>query len=141
MTGGYDDTDNESDDAYEAAFETHRAALYDLLVAYADEHDLSDGFLALLASDIGLSLRMIAYASETEKPSVGGLRLDLDRFARELGESVRDAKKHAADFIAEAKAAREEEEGEEDDDDEDLGTDEGEPDEGGPDETPDDRRS
>ncbi|MCK0209552.1 hypothetical protein MWN33_16085 [Starkeya koreensis] len=127
MAGGYDDREEVSDEAYEEAFETHRTALYDLLVAYADEHELSDGFLALLASDIGLSLRMIAYASETEKPSIGGLRLDLDRFARELGESVRDAKKHAAEFIAEARAAREEEEAEDDEDDEDGDTGNGEP--------------
>lgn len=113
MTSGYDNPDEETDEAYDAAFEAHRTALYDMLMTYADEHDLSDGFLSLLASDIGLSLRMVAYASETEKPSVGGLRLDLDRFARELGESVRDAKKYAAEFIAEAKAARESEDAEE----------------------------
>lgn len=111
---GYDDEDipgdEMSDDAYEAAYEQHRNALYEMLIAYADKEDLSDGFMAQLASDLGLSLRMIAYASETEKPSVGGLRLDLDRFARELGESVREAKKGAAEFIAEAKAAREEDE-------------------------------
>ncbi len=86
-------------------------------MAYADEHDLGDAFLADLVSDLGLSLRMVAYAAETEKPSVGGLRLDLDRYVRELGDSVREAKKHAADFIAEAKAAREEE-----DDEDDAGT-------------------
>ncbi|MBS9476098.1 hypothetical protein [Ancylobacter radicis] len=101
---------DESDEAYDAAFETHRAALYEQLLTYADEHDLSDGFIADLVSDLGLSLRMVAYAAETEKPSVGGLRLDLDRYARELGEAVRDAKKYAADFIAEAKATREREE-------------------------------
>ena len=108
--------EDESDEAYEEAYDTHRGALYEQLMTYADEHDLGDGFLADLVSDLGLSLRMVAYAAETEKPSVGGLRLDLDRYVRELGDSVREAKKHAADFIAEAKAAREEEEeGDEDD--------------------------
>ena len=114
MTGEFDRADEESDEAFDAAYETHRTALYDMLIDYAEKHDLSDGFISMLASDIGLSLRMVAYASETEKPSVGGLRLDLDRFSRELGESVRDAKKYAAEFIAEAKAAREEEQAEDD---------------------------
>ncbi len=107
MAGSYDEPQDDTDDGYDAAFDQHRAALYDMLMEYADEHDLSDSFMAVLASDIGLSLRMVAYASETEKPSVGGLRLDLDRYTRELGDSVRDAKKYAAEFIAEAKAAQE----------------------------------
>ncbi len=109
--------DDESDAAYDEAFDAHRTALYEQLLAYADEHDLSDGFIADLVADLSLSLRMVAYASETEKPSVGGLRLDLDRYARELGEAVREAKKHGADFIAEAKAAREREEAEGEDQD------------------------
>ncbi len=98
----------ESDDDFEAAYETHRGGIYEVLIAYADEHDLSDGFLAHIVSDVGLSLRMVAYASETDAPSATGLKLDLDRFAKELGDSVRDAKKDAAEFIAEAKLAREE---------------------------------
>ncbi|MFD2142249.1 hypothetical protein [Ancylobacter oerskovii] len=97
----------DGEDGYDEAYESHRAALWDMLMAYADEHDLADGFLSDLVSDLGLSLRMVAYAAETERPSVGGLRLDLDRYARELGESVREAKKGASEFIAEAKAARE----------------------------------
>ncbi|GLK71172.1 hypothetical protein KHC23_10380 [Ancylobacter dichloromethanicus] len=124
MAGSHND--DETDDAYDAAFDQHRAALYDMLMDYADTHELSDSFMAVLASDIGLSLRMVAYAAETEKPSVGGLRLDLDRYARELGDSVRDAKKYAAEFIAEAKAAQEADEEEDDDEDED-GAAEGEP--------------
>ena len=102
----------DGDEGYDEAYDAHRAALWDMLMAYADEHDLADGFLSDLVSDLGLSLRMVAYAAETEKPSVGGLRLDLDRYAREMGESVREAKKGAATFIAEAKAARESEEAE-----------------------------
>ncbi|TCK28609.1 hypothetical protein EV667_2618 [Ancylobacter aquaticus] len=116
-----DNPEDEADEGYDAAFDQHRAALYDMLMEYADDHDLSDGFMAVLASDIGLSLRMVAYAAETEKPSVGGLRVDLDRYARELGDSVRDAKKYAAEFIAEAKAAQE---GDEDEDEDATGPDE-----------------
>jgi len=107
----------ESDDDFEAAYETHRGGIYEVLVAYADEHDLSDGFLAHIVSDVGLSLRMVAYASETDAPSATGLKLDLDRFAKELGDSVRDAKKDAAEFIAEAKQSRDEQADGEDADD------------------------
>ena len=96
--------DENAPGVYEEAFETHRAALYDQLLAYAEAHDLSDGFMADLVSDLGLSLRMVAYVTETEKPSVGGLRLDLDRFTREMGDAVRDAKRNGAEFIASATA-------------------------------------
>lgn len=135
--------EDENDEGYDAAFDQHRAALYDMLMEYADDHDLSDGFMAVLASDIGLSLRMVAYASETEKPSVGGLRLDLDRYARELGDSVRDAKKYAAEFIAEAKAAQEADDAEddEDEDEDDTGPDEDGSDRNDPDGDPKSRPS
>lgn len=108
FTGNLPDDDN-----YDEVYETHRSALWDMLMDYGEKHDLADGFLADIVSDMGLSLRMVAYAAETEKPSVGGLRLDLDRYVREIGEFVRDAKKGAAEFIAETKAARAEEEAEE----------------------------
>ncbi|WP_051661381.1 hypothetical protein [Bosea sp. 117] len=107
---GGDDPEDEGLDDFEEVYESHRLAIYDMILAYGDDQDLSDGFLSQLISDIGLSLRMVAYASETEKPSVGGLRLDLDRYTRELGDSVREAKKGAAEFIAEARQAREDEE-------------------------------
>lgn len=102
--------EDENLDEYEEAYERHRVDLYEMLIAYADEHDLGDGFLAQLVSDIGVSMRMVAYVAETEKPSVGGLRLDLDRFTREIGDAVREAKKGAAEFIADARRAQEEEE-------------------------------
>lgn len=107
---GNDIPGNEPDvelDDYDAAYELHREKLWDLVMAYADEHELADGFLADLVTDFAVSLRMIAYAQETEKPSVGGLRLDLDRYGREVAEQIREAKKGAGEFIAETKAARE----------------------------------
>ena len=102
--------DDENLDEFEEAYERHRIALYEMIIAYADEHDLGDGFLAQLVSDIGISMRMVAYVAETEKPSVGGLRLDLDRFTREIGDAVREAKKGAAEFIADARRAQAEDE-------------------------------
>lgn len=98
--------EEESDEAYEAAYEAHRSALYEAILAYADEHELNDGFLAQILTDLGLSFRMASYAEETDKPSVGGLRLELDRYVREIGENVRDAKKYAAEFITEVRSGR-----------------------------------
>lgn len=106
---GDDVPEDENVDEYEEAYERHRVDLYEMLIAYADEHDLGDGFLAQIIADIGVSMRMVAYVAETEKPSVGGLRLDLDRFSRELGDAVREAKKGASEFIEDARRAQAEE--------------------------------
>ncbi|MFK8250953.1 hypothetical protein [Ancylobacter terrae] len=106
---GDDVPEDENLDEYEEAYERHRVDLYEMMIAYADEHDLGDGFLAQIIADIGVSMRMVAYVAETEKPSVGGLRLDLDRFSRELGDAVREAKKGAAEFIEDARKAQAEE--------------------------------
>jgi hypothetical protein len=38
------------------------------------------------------------------KPSVGGLKLDLDRFGRAADDLIRDMKKDANEFIEDAKA-------------------------------------
>ena len=51
-------------------------------------------------------MRMAAYGGGVEQPSVAGLKLDLDRFRRELDEGVRAAKKDAEAFIEEAKRVR-----------------------------------
>ncbi len=42
---------------------------------------------------------MEAYAIDVEKPSVAGLKLDLDRLQRQVDELVREAKKGAEDYI------------------------------------------
>jgi hypothetical protein len=48
---------------------------------------------------------MFDYVMSTEKPSGSGLKLDLDRYRRDVDESVRAAKKGADDFVAKAKEA------------------------------------
>lgn len=105
MTSQTDDFD-EDDQAAIEELDRHGMALHKLVQDYMDAHDLSDEMTSLLLLNISVRMRMVAYALETEKPSASGLKLDLDRFRREIDECVRAAKKDADAFIAEAKVAR-----------------------------------
>ncbi len=67
---------------------------------------------SLILLDISVRMRMVGYALETEKPSGSGLKLDLDRFMREIDDCIRTAKKNADQFIVEAKTLRAEAENE-----------------------------
>lgn len=105
MTSQTDDFDGDDQAAIEE-LDRHGMALHKLVQDYMDAHDLSDEMTSLLLLNISVRMRMVAYALETEKPSASGLKLDLDRFRREIDECVRAAKKDADAFIAEAKVAR-----------------------------------
>jgi hypothetical protein len=54
-----------------------------------------------------IRMRMIGYALETEQPSGSGLKMELDRFRREIDDAMRAAKKGAEEFIEEAMVLRE----------------------------------
>jgi len=101
-----DDFDEDVEGAVDE-LDQHGMALHQLIQDYVDEHDLSDELTALILFNISVRMRMIGYALQTEKPSGSGLKLDLDRFRREVDECIRAAKKEADHFIVEAKAARE----------------------------------
>jgi hypothetical protein len=95
----------------------HGLALHELIQDYLDEHDLSDSLGSLILFSITMRMRMIGYAMETEKPSASGLKMDLDRFKRDIDEGLRTAKKSAEEFIEEALVLRSEMEAEEEHDD------------------------
>jgi hypothetical protein len=118
MNSQNDDFDEETEVAIDE-LDRHGIALHQLIQDYMDEHDLSDQITSLMLLDISVRMRMVGYALETEKPSASGLKLDLDRFRREIDDYIRAAKKSADRFIAEAKAelaaAEDEIEGEADD--------------------------
>jgi hypothetical protein len=97
----------------------HGVALHQLVQEYMDEHDLSDEMTSLMLLNMSVRMRMVGYALGTEKPSGSGLKLDLDRFRREIDDCVRDAKKNADHFIAEAKEALAAAENEADDESDD----------------------
>jgi hypothetical protein len=80
-------------------FERHGRTIHELVSDYLEEHEIPDSAGCLLLLNASISMRMIAYAIEVEKPSGGGLKLDLDRFRREMDEAVRAAKKGAEEFI------------------------------------------
>ena len=94
-------------------FERHREALYQLVSDYMDEEGVSETFAAQLLLDATVHMRMAAYGTAVEQPSVAGLKLDLDRLRQETDQFVREAKKGADDYIREVKALREEIEKEE----------------------------
>jgi hypothetical protein len=94
-------------------FERHREALYQLVSDYMDEESVSETFAAQLLLDATVHMRMAAYGTAVEQPSVAGLKLDLDRLREEMDQFVREAKKGAEDYIREVKSLREEIEREE----------------------------
>jgi hypothetical protein len=90
----------------------HGLALHELIQDYLDEHDLSDSLGSLILFSITMRMRMIGYAMETERPSASGLKMDLDRFKRDIDEGLRTAKKSAEEFIEESLILRSEMEAE-----------------------------
>ncbi|MEA2916151.1 MAG: hypothetical protein QOJ15_8232 [Bradyrhizobium sp.] len=70
---------------------------------FAEEEDVADEVLAPLLLRLALTMRMVAYAATAAKPSGGGLKLDLDRFRRDIEDLIRETKKEADRFIAQAK--------------------------------------
>jgi hypothetical protein len=85
-------------------YERMREMLDAHLSEFAEEHDLSLGAVSLMLFDIGASMRMSDYVLSVEKPSVSGLKLDLDRCQRELDDLLRDCKRGAEEFVSTSKA-------------------------------------
>ena len=96
-----DASEQEIADEMEALF----LAFHEHAQEFAQERELNDGIVSLMALRLSLSARMLDYVMSTEKPSGSGLKLDLDRFRRDMDESVRAAKKGADEFVAMAKQA------------------------------------
>ncbi len=72
---------------------------------FAEEEQLGDAVLATMLLQLAISTRMMAYVVSVDKPSSFGLKLDLDRFRRDIEESLREMKKRADEFIGEAREA------------------------------------
>src|SRR6516162_1701364 len=102
MSSGNDDFDDAAADAAVEEFNRHTGAVLQLVQDYIEEHDLLEEMMSLVLLNLSVRLRMVGYALETEKPSASGLKLDLDRFNKDIGECIRAAKKSAEEFIEEA---------------------------------------
>jgi hypothetical protein len=99
--------DDEDDDFTEFAdeFEQHTKAIYQLVADYMDDLEVPEAVIAEVLLHMAVNMRMVAYAMDAEKPSVAGLKLDLDRLRGGMDQLVRESKKGAEAFIASAKAA------------------------------------
>ena len=80
-------------------------SLFERVSEFADEEEIDDELLAMLLFRLSLTTRMMAYAQNAAKPSAGGLKLDLDRFGRDIETHLRESKKDADRFITEVKAS------------------------------------
>jgi hypothetical protein len=86
-------------------FDRHTKAIYQLVADYMDDLEIPEAMIAEVLLHMAVNMRMVAYAMEAEKPSVAGLKLDLDRLRGGMEQLVRESKKGAEAFIASAKAA------------------------------------
>jgi hypothetical protein len=102
-----DDNDLFDEDGQEALDEFDRLTqlLSQHVVKFAEDEDIPDEMLSPLLLRIALTSRMVGYLASTAKPSAGGLKLDLDRFRRDVEDVIRETKKDAEEFIAHAKAS------------------------------------
>ena len=80
-------------------------SLFERVSEFAEDEDIDDELLSMLLFRLSLTTRMMAYAQNAAKPSAGGLKLDLDRFGRDIETHLRESKKDAERFITEAKAS------------------------------------
>jgi hypothetical protein len=77
--------------------------LFQRVSEFAEDEEVDDELLSPLLLRLALTMRMVAYTGAAAKPSAGGLKLDLDRFLRDIENLIRETKKDADRFIAQAK--------------------------------------
>jgi hypothetical protein len=112
----HDDLFDDDGEETLAEFDRLTQLLSQHVVKFADDEDISDEMLSALLLRIAMTSRMVGYIATTAKPSAGGLKLDLDRFRRDVEDVVRETKKDAEAFIAHTKASIAAAELDEDDD-------------------------
>jgi hypothetical protein len=103
MPDDKDDLFGEGEDEAVDDFNRLTDILFQYIEEFAEAEDVADEMLALLLLRLALTMRMTAYAATAAKPSGGGLKLDLDRFRRDIEDLIRATKKDADRFIAQAK--------------------------------------
>ena len=102
-----DVSDRESADELQALTQ----AFHEHVDEFGDKHELSYGVMSLLCAQISVTTRMLEYMTSIDKPSAAGLKLDLDRYLREVETHIRSAKKHADEFVTMTKQAMAEQAG------------------------------
>ncbi|MCE1237977.1 MAG: hypothetical protein LWW93_16630 [Hyphomicrobiales bacterium] len=113
MNDRVNDNDNTDLESWDDEQEAHAEAIREMVLDYLDEHDVDEGTAVFGLIEIALSIAMSGYVMSTEKPSAGGLQMELDRLSKDVNDLVREAKRGAKQFVEETLAALEEsEEGE-----------------------------
>lgn len=98
-----DDVFDEHEDEAIADFDRLTDLLFQRVSDFAEDEEVADELLSPLLFRLALTMRMVSYAQTAGKPSGSGLKLDLDRFGREIEGLIRATKKDADGFIARAK--------------------------------------
>ncbi len=82
------------------------------MLDYVEENEVPEETAIVSLIQLAVSMQMATYMGSVEKPSVNGLKMELDRFGKDIDEMLREAKNGAAEFVEDYKAAMAEEEGE-----------------------------
>jgi hypothetical protein len=85
--------------------EQHSRAIYEMVSDYMDDLEVPEAIISHVLLNLAFNMRMVAYVMDTEKPSAGGLKLDLDRMRNEIEQILRESKKGAEGYIKSAKTA------------------------------------
>lgn len=104
MSGRNDDLDDDGNETL-SEFERLTDLLFQRISEVADDEEIPDEWLPLLLLRLSTMTRAMAYATSVAKPSAGGFKLDLDRFRRDAEDLIREMKKDAERYIADAKKA------------------------------------
>ena len=98
--------DNEEDlSAFAEEQQEHAEEIKNIVFDYIEEEEVAEPTVIFALLEMALSIAMSGYVMGTEKPSVTGLKMELDRLGSDVQDMVRDAKKNAAGFLEEALAA------------------------------------
>ena len=105
MPGENDDLFGEDEDDAVEDFNRLTDILFERVAEFAEDEDVGDEIIPLLLLRLALTMRMMNYVESVAKPSGGGLKLDLDRFHRDIEDLVRELKKNADRFVTESRQA------------------------------------
>jgi hypothetical protein len=92
--------------------EYHAEEIKNIVLDYVEENEVPEETAIVSLIQLAVSMQMATYMGSVEKPSVNGLKMELERFGKDIDEMLREAKNGAAEFVEDYKAAMAEEDGE-----------------------------
>jgi hypothetical protein len=98
----------EDDVDFDEEQEAHAEEIKNLVLDYVEENEVPEETAIFTLVQLAVSMHMATYMGSVEKPSVNGLKMELERFGKEIDDMLRDAKNGAAEFVEDYKAAMEE---------------------------------